>query len=101
MNAVLVRLRAELRSRWRAWPGLALLIGLAGGAATAAGAGARRTRTAYPRFLSAQKSFDLLTGGFPDNVDPDQALATIERFPVVKEWARTDVVANAGILPDG
>ena len=101
MNAVLVRLRSELRSRWRAWLGLALLLGLAGGGATAAGAGARRTASAYPRFVTAQKGFDLLTGGFPDNIDPDKALATIERFPVVKEWARSDVVADAGILPDG
>jgi hypothetical protein len=28
VNAVAVRLVAELRSRWRAWTGLALLLGL-------------------------------------------------------------------------
>src|SRR2546430_14671213 len=101
MSAVLLRLRSELRARWRAWLGLALLLALAGGAATAASAGARRTESAYPRFLAAEKGFDLLTGGFPDNIDPEKAMATIERLPVVKEWARFDAVANAGFLPDG
>jgi ABC-type antimicrobial peptide transport system permease subunit len=101
MSAIWLRLRSELRSRWRAWLGLALLLGLAGGAATAAAAGARRTETAYPRFVAAQEGFDLLTGGFPEHLDPEKTLAAIERLPVVKEWAREDVVAPAGVLPDG
>src|SRR3954453_16621100 len=42
MNAVLVRLTAELRSRWPAWLGLALLIGLAGGGGPAAAGGGAR-----------------------------------------------------------
>ena len=62
-----MRLRAEARSRWRAWLGLALLIGLAGGAATAAAAGARRTETAYPRFVQAQNGYDLFIRGFPES----------------------------------
>jgi len=43
VSAVWMRLRSELRIRWRAWLGLAVLIGLAGSAAAAAAAGARRT----------------------------------------------------------
>jgi hypothetical protein len=101
MSAVLLRLRSELRSRWRVWLGLALLFALAGGAVTAAAVGARRTESAYPRFVAAEKGADLLTGGFPDNVDPERAMTAIEGLPVVKEWAREDVVADAGILPDG
>ena len=38
MAAVWLRLRAELRSRWRAWLALALLIGMFGGAVVAAAA---------------------------------------------------------------
>lgn len=49
MRAVRLRARAELRRRWRAWLGLALLIGLVGGLVTALAAGARRTETAYER----------------------------------------------------
>jgi ABC-type antimicrobial peptide transport system permease subunit len=101
MIAVWLRLRSEIRSHAGVWLGLALLLGLAGGAATAAAAGARRTETAYPRFVAAQKGYDLLTGGFPESIDPDHALATMEQLPEVQEWARLDAVSYAGILPSG
>ena len=45
-------LRAQLRQRWRAMAGLALLLGLAGGVVLTAAAGAWRTGTAYPRLLT-------------------------------------------------
>ncbi len=101
MGAVWMRLRSELRTRWRAWLGLALLIGLAGAAAAAAAAGARRTETAYPRFVQAQNGYDLITGGFPGNIDPQRALAQIEALPEVAQWARIDVAAATAILPSG
>jgi putative ABC transport system permease protein len=101
VNAGLVRLRSEIRAHWRVWLGLGLLLGLAGGAATAAAAGARRTETAYPRFVRAEKGYDLVTGGIPEGEDPEQAHAAIARLPEVAEWARIDVVSNAGILPSG
>ena len=44
---------AEWRRRWRALVGVALLVALAGGAATALAAGARRADTAYSRFREA------------------------------------------------
>ena len=53
MGAVWLRLRAELRHQWRAWLALAVLLGVIGGIALTAAAGARRTDTAYPRFLRA------------------------------------------------
>src|SRR5689334_517954 len=96
-----MRLRSELRIRWRAWLGLAVVIGLAGAVAVAAAAGARRTETAYPRFVQAQDGYDLITGGFPDTVDPARALARMEAMPEVREWARVDVAASSAILPSG
>jgi hypothetical protein len=51
MGTVLLRLRADLRTRWRGLLGLALLLGLIGGVALTAAAGARRTDTAYSRLL--------------------------------------------------
>ena len=51
MGSVWFALRADLRLRWRAMLGLALLLGLIGGAVLTAAAGARRTETAYPRLL--------------------------------------------------
>ena len=55
-----MRLRAELRQQWRGWLALAVLLGLIGGIALMAAAGARRTDTAYPRFLRASHAADLL-----------------------------------------
>jgi hypothetical protein len=43
MGPVWLSLRAELRLRWRALTGLAVLLGLIGGVALTAAAGARRT----------------------------------------------------------
>src|SRR5207249_2519986 len=43
----------------RAWVGFGLLAGLAGGVSIAALAGARRTETAYPRFLAGTGAFDV------------------------------------------
>jgi len=101
VGAVWMRVRSELRARWRSWLGLALLIGLTGAAAVAAAAGARRTETAYPRFVQAQNGYDLITGGFPGNIDPARALARIEALPEVAQWARIDVAAATAILPSG
>jgi FtsX-like permease family len=50
----------ELRRRWRGWAVLVLLVAVAGGAVLAAAAGARRTNSAYPRFLQASHASDLL-----------------------------------------
>src|SRR5436190_8745390 len=101
VSAVWMRLRSELRTRWRAWLGLALLIGLTAAAAVTAAAGARRTETAYPRFVQAQNGYDLITGGFPGNIDPQRALAKLQTLPEVAQWARIDVAASVAILPSG
>ena len=52
MATIWLRLRADLRLRWRPLVGLGLLLGLIGGVVLTAAAGARRTDTAYPRLLS-------------------------------------------------
>jgi ABC-type antimicrobial peptide transport system permease subunit len=69
----LTRLRTELRSRWRAWAAVALLIGVTGGVVLTTAAGARRTDTAYARFLEQSHASDVLVSptnrGFPDYYD--------------------------------
>jgi hypothetical protein len=50
----------EFRTRWQAWAVLVLLVAVAGGAVLAAAAGARRTSSAYPRYLRASHASDLL-----------------------------------------
>jgi hypothetical protein len=60
MGAAWLTLRADLRRRWRPMLGMVLLIGLVSGVVLVAGAGARRTSTAYPRFLGRSHAADLL-----------------------------------------
>lgn len=60
MAAVWYRFRAELRTRWRAWLALGLIVGVAGGAVVALAAGARRTDTAYRRLQQEHEGYDVL-----------------------------------------
>ena len=60
MRAVLRLAAHKLRTRWRGWVFLVLLVGLAGGAVLTAAAGALRTDSAYPRFLEKSKASDVL-----------------------------------------
>jgi hypothetical protein len=89
MAAVLARVRAELRARWRPWLGLSLLLGLAGGVVLALTAGAWRTDTAYDRLLAAERPADLQVqvGGLADAgvPDPVAALEQLGRLPGVSE----------------
>jgi putative ABC transport system permease protein len=89
MSAVWMRVRAELRGRWRASVGLALVVGLAGGLVIAAAAGARRTDSAYTRFLAKARPaqvFIPLAGQFFGFADVD--LEKVEALPQVAESAR-------------
>jgi hypothetical protein len=101
MGAVWIRTRSELRASWRPWLALALTIGLAGGVALAAVAGARRTGTAYPRFVAWSRTADIETSELAAGVDPAQALSGIEHLPSVAGWSRVDVVAPGFVLPSG
>lgn len=65
MGGVWTRARAELRARWRAALGAALLVGIAGSMTLGALAGARRTDSAYRRFLRAVNASDAITGSGP------------------------------------
>ena len=64
MGSTWLALRADLRVRWRAMAGLALLLGLIGGVVLTAAAGARRTDTAYPRLLrwANARQLNVITG---------------------------------------
>ncbi|HEY2237709.1 MAG TPA: hypothetical protein VGI21_02915 [Streptosporangiaceae bacterium] len=74
MRAVLRVAELGLRARWRDWLVLTLLIGLAGGTVLAAAAGARRTASAYPRFLAWSHASDLLVAASGGLGGYDQAL---------------------------
>lgn len=91
MQPVRLWLRGELRARWKALAGVALLLGLAGGTVIAAAAAARRTDTAYDRFLAAQNAADVTLvddGGIGLDVSLDRIVA----LPQVEDHARASLV---------
>lgn len=98
MSAVLYRLRVEARSRWRTWIGLALLTGVVGGVVIACLAGARRTETAYHRFLAGTRAYDVLVsnGSTPENFNRQFRLADVERLPEVADLAAFGYYLPAG-----
>lgn len=87
MTAIRLRLIGELRARSRAWVALALLIGVAGGAVLLTASGARRTNSAYARYLRASRASDLLIAPLLNSYD--DALA---RVPGVETIARASLL---------
>jgi ABC-type lipoprotein release transport system permease subunit len=85
--------RKELRSHWRGWLALVLLVGIGGGVVLAALAGARRTESAFPRLVEASTASDVVVVGdsgafgFIGNVDLDE----VARLPEVEATAETAV----------
>jgi len=107
MNAVLMMLRVQ-RAALRSWLSLALLLAIIGGAVLAAGAGARRTDTAYPRFLAASNNADAIVTGAgtgADFTDQIRLMQGIEKLPQIAEsglgyWALVAVWLSSGVPVD-
>jgi hypothetical protein len=80
----------DLRCRWRETLGLVVLVGVVAGASLAAGAGARRTDSAYPRFLARYGGFDtaVTTGG---HAETDRIFAEIATLPQVVATSRSSL----------
>src|SRR5207244_6373812 len=103
MAAIWMRLRSELRAHWGAWLALALVFGAVAGGATAAGAGARRSATAYPRFVKQYKAYDVILGGIAtdDPVKAERVRKAIISFPEVADSSASMFVASSVVLPSG
>lgn len=104
MAAVLARARAELRARWRSWVGLALAVGVAGGAVLALAVGARWTESAYPRLVATERPPDvnsMLVEGIGERgitLDP----AAVARLPQVAGVGRMrDFPVFDGVTGEG
>jgi hypothetical protein len=102
MGVVWYRLRADLRVRWRALALIALLVGVGGGVALTAFAGARRTAAAVPQMLAYSRPDDgsaIFGGGFcpppavtgpaAGSLAPLPAAARVLRLPQVAAFMRT------------
>jgi hypothetical protein len=98
MTAVWYRFRAELRLRWRAWLGLGLLVGRAAGAVMALAAGARRTDSAYARFLETHNAYDVMVFDFSVPGSPGVGgFDKIRALPSVEDSA----AGEFGVIPLG
>jgi ABC-type antimicrobial peptide transport system permease subunit len=101
--AVIRVCRAEFRARWRQWASVVLIIGAIGGVVLASAAGARRTDTAFPRFLRYTRAADLLispnnTGrtGFYQALAKDPDVAAIATGVGLQAFTTGD--APSGVL---
>ncbi|HEY8059903.1 MAG TPA: hypothetical protein VID94_14170, partial [Acidimicrobiales bacterium] len=84
-------LRASLRAGWRPLVGLALLIGVAGGALLTGVEASRRTETAFDRMLIATHAWDVLVNP-DDGTESGLTFETVARLPMVEQAGRVDGV---------
>ncbi|MCA1833853.1 MAG: hypothetical protein LC750_14220, partial [Actinobacteria bacterium] len=102
MGGVWLRARAELRSGWKTMLALGILVGIAGGLVIGAVAGARRTDSAYDRFIAASNTAQVLMPnggaifGFAE-IDFDKVVA----FPEVADSARLSFLIASGRTSNG
>ena len=99
MRAVLRLVAYELLARWRGWVLLGLLVGVAGGAVLTAAAGARRTDSAYPRFLVASRAADVIVS--PVNTGLGGYYRALAQLPDVAAVAPIVGVNAIPLRPDG
>src|SRR4029453_3975599 len=93
------RLGQELRAHWRAMVGFTLLIGVLGGVVMATAAVARRTGTAFGRFLEESRAEGILLGLYaPSEPKYQRSLDALAAMPVVEEIAPGAAMA---LVPDG
>ncbi len=85
MGGVALRVRSDLRNRWAGWLALALLVAVFVGGVAAIAAGARRTDSAYTRFVNQTRAPNLFVF---NSLDPSFAVlspSTLAALPQTKE----------------
>lgn len=92
--------RAELRRRWRAWLTVGLLIGVGGGLAMGALAGARRTDAALPRFMAWADGPDLVVDAEFDTGNSQEFLDAIADVPGVAHRSDARALALGQVVGD-
>jgi hypothetical protein len=100
MGVVWYRLRADVRVRWRTLALIAVIVGVGGGMALTAFAGARRTSAAVPQLLAYSRpdDGDVIFGGFcppprvtgpaASSLAPLPGAARVMRLPQVAAFMR-------------
>jgi len=96
VGAVWIRVRAEVRARWRAWLGLCLLAGMVGGVVIGAVAGGRRTASAHARLIEATNTPDAFLPVFSWLGLDDSVIEDLRALPEVREVVRFGVFGAFG-----
>lgn len=91
MGAVWFRCRAEVRSAWRSWLGLTVLVAVAAGVVLFTLAGAQRTDSAWDRLVKKTKAHDAFVIGQQFDFDLD----AVARLPEVADVVPVAYVAAA------
>jgi hypothetical protein len=94
VTSLLWVLRRQLRARWRNWAVLAGIVGLAGAVVLTAAAGARRTDSAYQRFLDTAHAANVLVS--PNNTGVHPLLGQHE-MPVAAPSPMTTYSIYSGV----
>lgn len=95
-----MKFRTEFRAHWRAWLGLAVLVGVGGGASIAAAVGARRTESAYPRYLAWSRASDVSVG-FGELDDPGPMEKKVFSLPQVVAYSSVRLLAPEIVTEGG
>ncbi len=96
------RFRATLPRRRGGYLTVIVLVGLLGGVAMGAIAGARRTQSAFPAYLAATKASDLQFLAYgPANISTTNLLRQLERVPDVQGVGSTPYLLMEQLGPNG
>ena len=108
MTALGIRLRAQLRTRWRAWLTISLIAGTLGGLVIGLAAATKRTQGSYRRYLASINSADVYVDPFVDHHGDSLPLDGVAALPQVAATERSvqlGIIARsrsgAPILPAG
>ncbi len=102
MTAVWARVRSDLRSSRGAAIATILVVGLAGGLVLGAAAAARRTQTAFPRFLAATNSSGILVSpSAPEGLRPGGYDEAVAHLPGVAQYGLIAGVFLTGPVQPG
>ena len=88
--------RADLRRRWKSAVAIAILIGIAGAVVLTAYAGARRTDSAYPRYLTATHAADFLVA--TESSGPSLTNRFYNRVASLPEVRRSGIVLGPSLV---
>jgi predicted lysophospholipase L1 biosynthesis ABC-type transport system permease subunit len=95
--------RMSLRHRWRGLIGISVLLGLVGGLSLLTLAGARRTQSAYPRFLRSTNpsTMAVIVGGLtPEGLALLESVAQLPQVAEARAYVSFDMALMVDNRPD-